>query len=90
VAPDGRRAYRTELGAGSEVFNGPWGVSVSSDITPRGLAHFSDSQLESIITTGVLPDGMKLKPPMPFAYYARMTPSDLDALIVFLRALPAR
>jgi len=90
MGPDRRRAYRTELGAGSQVFEGAWGSSVSADITPRGLGHFSDSQLESIITTGVLPDGARLKPPMPFAYYARMKPADLDALVAFLRTLPAR
>jgi mono/diheme cytochrome c family protein len=90
MGQDGRRAYRSALGAGSVEFDGPWGVSVSADITPRGLAHFSDAQLGSIITTGLLPSGMRLKPPMPYAYYARMTPSDLHALIAFLRALPAR
>lgn len=90
MGPNGRRAYASELGAGSQVFNGAWGVSVASDITPRGLGHFSDVQLKTIITTGMLPDGRALKPPMPFAYYARMKPADLEALIVFLRALPAR
>ena len=27
-------------------------------------------------------------PPMPYAYFARMTPDDLAALIAYLRTLP--
>ena len=27
-------------------------------------------------------------PPMPYAFLARMTPEDLDALILYLRSLP--
>lgn len=87
---NGRRAYRTELGVGGVAFEGPWGVSVSADITPRGLAAFTDSQLKAIITRGVLPDGTKLKPPMPFSYYAHIRRADLDALVAYLRSLPPR
>ena len=34
-------------------------------------------------------DGSHLKPPMGFHYYASMTPDDLDAVIAYLRTVPA-
>jgi hypothetical protein len=72
------------------VFNGPWGRSVATNITPKGLASYSDAALKTVITTGVRPDGSRLKPPMGTAYYARMPAADLDALVAYLRSLPPR
>jgi hypothetical protein len=37
-----------------------------------------------------VPDGSRLLPPMGTAYYARMTPADLNLLVGYLRSLPAR
>lgn len=79
-----------KLGAGGMVFNGPWGQSVASNITPTALERYSDAQLKTLITTGVRPDGSKLKPPMGTAYYARMNDPDLSALIAYLRSLPRK
>ncbi len=83
-APD----FRTNLGAGGMGFNGPWGRSIAPNITPTGLAAYSDGDLKKVITTGIRPDGSKLKPPMGVAYYARISELDLDALIAYLRSLP--
>ena len=86
----GAPQFATKLGAGGMAFHGPWGVSVAANITPTGLKGYSDTQLKTLISTGVRPDGSKLKPPMGVAYYANMTPADLDALVVYLRSLPPR
>jgi len=85
-APD----IENKLGAGGFTFTGPWGTSVSTNITPTGLARYSDVDLKKVITTGVRPDGSKLKPPMGTAYYARMRAEDLDAMVAYLRALPPK
>jgi hypothetical protein len=69
---------------------GPWGQSVSANITPTGLARYSDADLKKVITTGVRPDGSQLKPPMGIPYYAKLTPVDLDALVAYLRSLPPK
>jgi len=92
TTPDatGMPQFETKLGAGGMTFHGPWGVSVSANITPTGLKRYSDAQIKTIITTGVRPDGSKLKPPMGVAYYANMAPADLDALVTYLRSLPPR
>jgi mono/diheme cytochrome c family protein len=78
------------LGAGGMAFPGPWGRSVASNITPTGLARFTDAQLKAVITTGVRPDGSRLLPPMGIPYYARMTSADLDAMVAYLRTLPRK
>lgn len=90
--PDGNGVpdIANKLGAGGMVFRGPWGQSVSANITPTGLSRYSDAELKKIIRSGVRPDGSKLKPPMGVSYYARIDESDLDALVAWLRTLPPR
>jgi mono/diheme cytochrome c family protein len=77
----------TGLGGGGMQFNGPWGVSTAPAITAPALARYNDDALKKIITTGLRPDGSRLKPPMGTAYYARMTASDQDSLVRYLRTL---
>ena len=88
--PQGAPDLANKLGAGGFSFTGPWGVSVSTNITPTGLAKYSDADLKRVITTGVRADGSRLKPPMGTSYYAKMHAADLDALIAYLRSLPPR
>jgi mono/diheme cytochrome c family protein len=88
--PQGAPDLANQLGAGGMVFTGPWGTSVASNLTPKGLAGYTDAALKKVITTGVRPDGSKLKPPMGTAYYARMSAPDLDAVVAYLRSLPPK
>lgn len=78
------------LGAGGLEFHGPWGVSVSANLTSHedGIRHWSDEELIQMITTGTRPDGTRMLPPMGFHYYANMKPDDLKAIIAYLRTLP--
>ena len=59
-------------------------------IMARHTMGYTDAQLKAVITTGVRPDGSRLKPPMGTAYYANMSAGDLDALVAYLRSLPAK
>jgi mono/diheme cytochrome c family protein len=81
----------TDLGRGGFEFHGPWGTSVASNLTngPDGLAGYSDEEIKGMITTGLRPDGSPMMPPMPYGYLAKMTPEDLDAVVLYLRSLPA-
>jgi mono/diheme cytochrome c family protein len=88
--PQGAPDLQNKLGAGGLVFNGPWGASVAANITPTGIGKYSDAELKKVVTTGVRPDGSRLKPPMGTAYYAHMTTADLDALVAYLRTLPPK
>jgi len=80
-------------GKGGRTFKGPWGESVSPNITADpavGIGQWSDDEIKRAITQGIARDGHKLKPPMAYAAYASMTAQDLDAIVAFLRPLPPR
>jgi mono/diheme cytochrome c family protein len=84
-----RPGEATRLGAGGKEFHGPWGISVSADLTPSGLGDWSEAEIERAIRTGISRDGHKLFPPMPFAAYRNMAADDMVALVAYLRSLPA-
>jgi mono/diheme cytochrome c family protein len=89
----GARDFKTKLGTGGFEFPGPWGVSVSRNITSsktKGVGSWTDAEIKRAITTGVSKDGSKLKPPMGFGYYAHMTDADLNDVIAWLRTVPAK
>lgn len=91
-APGGHD-YASAAGKGGKLFKGPWGQVISANITSDpadGLGKWSDDEIRSAITEGVSRDGRKLKPPMGYASYAKMTRQDQDAIVAFLRTLPPR
>ena len=64
--------------------------SVSRNITPdpeQGIGKWSDDDIKQAITSAVQPDGTKLAGPMPYDWYAKMTPGDLDAIVAFMRTI---
>jgi mono/diheme cytochrome c family protein len=80
----------SRAGVGGEKFPGPWGVSVSRNITPHktdGIGAWSDAEIKRAVTKGISKDGSKLAPPMPYHNYAGMTSGDLDAVVAYLRTL---
>jgi mono/diheme cytochrome c family protein len=81
-------AANSPVGGGGVPFYGPWGVSVSANITPEGIGDWTDAEVERAIRTGVAKDGRKLLPPMPFAIYEGIKPGDMTAIIAYLRSLP--
>ena len=88
----GVRQWGTRLGAGGFEFPGPWGVSVSRNITSsktKGIGAWTDEEIKRAIATGVDRQGNKLKPPMGFQYYSTVSADDLDALVAYLRTVPA-
>jgi len=85
--------FGKSLGKGGREFKGPWGVAVSRNITSsktKGIGDWSDADIKRAITQGVRRDGSKLKPPMGYPYYAKMTDGDVDAVVAYLRTLPAQ
>lgn len=81
------------MGTGGQEFPGPWGTSVSPNITPhleKGIGAWSDAEIKRAITQGISRNGYELRPPMAFAYYANITDQDLNRLISWLRSLPPR
>lgn len=92
--------FDTALGAGGRPFLPAfikglpegWKGSVSRNITShpeQGLRGWSDAQIKRAITQGIGPDGRKLREPMAYAWYAGIRDEDLDAVVAYLRSLPA-
>lgn len=68
----------------------PHGMVVSRNITPdpdSGIGKWTDAQIAHAIVTGVRPDGTTLARTMPFDWYARMQPADIDDIIAYLRTV---
>jgi mono/diheme cytochrome c family protein len=89
----GQHDWTADLARGGQEFPGPWGVSTSRNITSskaKGIGEWTDAEIKRAITTGIDKDGNKLKGPMGYQYYAHMTDADLDAVIAWVRTLPAK
>jgi mono/diheme cytochrome c family protein len=99
AAPRGVSDYVNGLGKGGRSFlpsqvkglPSTWEGSTARNITsdPKfGLGDWSDSEIKRAITQGISRDGHQLKPPMAFAWYAKMSDQDVDALVAWLRTVP--
>ena len=92
MGPRGRD-FEASYGKGGFEFAGPWGKSVSRNITShkeKGIGAWSDAEIKRAITEGVSRDGSRLKPPMGYAFYKNMTETDLDAIVAYLRTVPPK
>ena len=72
------------FGFGAEPF-----VLYARNITPSGVGTWTDGELLRAVTMGVSRDGTPLFPLMPYPRYARMSRDDVEAIIAYLRTLPA-
>lgn len=80
--------------SGSEVaFEIPgMGAFAGPNLTPdkaTGLGAWSDAEIDTVMRTGVRPDGRTLAPSMPWRSFASMSAEDMAAIIAYLRSLPA-
>ena len=60
------RCTAVGLGTGGQTFRGPWGESLSRNITQhkeKGIGTWSDAEIKRAITQGIRQDGSRLKPP---------------------------
>ncbi len=86
----------SRTGAGGFVFNKPFDLplaAVAANITPhpeQGIGNWTDDEIKTAITKGISRDGRKLAPVMAFPYYRNVSDEDLDALIAYLRSIPAQ
>ncbi len=72
-------------------------TGTSPNITPdreTGIGSWSDDEIKRAITQGVRPDhgplaGKPLGAPMAVNFYKVLTPADLEALVAYLRSVPA-
>jgi len=92
MGPRGRD-FASKLGTGGFEFSGPWGVSVSRNITSskeKGIGGWTNEEIKRAITQGISRDGSKLKPPMGYHYYSTVSTDDLDAIVAYLRTVATK
>lgn len=100
-AKDGRTLYEQALGQGGKRYApqmvtgypADWPGAVARNITSHpvaGLGQWTDQEIKRAITQGVSRDGRMLQPPMGFHWYAGLSTQDLDAIVAWLRTVPAR
>ncbi len=78
--------------SGGRTFDlGPLGVLVTMNLTPdeTGLGDWTDAEIEAAIRVGVNKDGRRLFPLMPYANFFSWPESDMRAIIMYLRSIPA-
>lgn len=78
--------------AGNFVITEPLFSAYAPNITPdpeTGIGEWTDEELERAIREGIRPDGSVMGPPMAFAYYREISSADMDAIIAYLRSVPA-
>lgn len=62
------------------------GTIYSTNITPdkaHGIGNYSEQQFSDAVRKGVLPDGTRLYPAMPYPAYAKITDADMHALYTY-------
>lgn len=81
-----------QLSGGFQTFDEPWFKVKGANLTPdpeTGLGRWSDADIKRALLDGKRPNGSPIAPIMPFALYRSMTPRDLDAIVAYLRSVPA-
>ncbi|GLQ53849.1 c-type cytochrome [Devosia nitrariae] len=68
------------------------GMFLGPNLTPdeaTGLGGWSDEEVATALTTGKRPDDRVLAPIMPYHAYSQLTDEDVQAIVEFLRSIPA-
>jgi mono/diheme cytochrome c family protein len=75
---------------GGPIPGAPPEMPPAANLTPTGIGHYSDAELETILRTGKRPDGTAINDFMPWMATALMSPTDMRATIKFLRTVTPR
>ncbi|MFT3695936.1 MAG: c-type cytochrome [Kofleriaceae bacterium] len=68
---------------------GTWRSPNITQDTRSGIGTWTDVEIAAAIREGVRPDGTQLYPVMPYLDFNRMTDADTNALVAYLRTVPA-
>lgn len=91
--PDGRHDHAKWNGKGGYVFKSPKGSVTTKNITSHktaGVGAWTDAELKRALTAGVDRTGRPFAQQMQRQFYfAKMTDQDLDAIVAWVRTIPA-
>lgn len=78
--------------AGGTALPGPGFTAFASNITPdpdTGIGRWTDTQIIRAIREGRRPDDSVIGPPMPIHFYRQISDRDAQAMVAYLRSVPA-
>lgn len=78
--------------SGGRKYEGPFGTVYATNITPdakTGVGSWTDEQIITAIRLGRRPNGERLVPVHPYTVFNGMAAEDLQALVAYMRTLPA-
>lgn len=78
------------FGMGGDLFDQKFGFPgayTAKNITPAGIANWTDGELFRVITTGVNKEGKAMFPVMPYTYYGQMDEEDIKCIIAYIRTI---
>jgi mono/diheme cytochrome c family protein len=91
--PDGTQDFKAGLGKGGHEMKGPFGSVIVRNISSHptaGIGQWTDDEIKRALAQGVGRDGRAFKLPMArHVYYSRMTEQDLNAVVAWVRTIPA-
>lgn len=91
--PDGKAGYANWNGRGGYVFKSPKGSVTTKNITSHktaGIGAWTDAELKRALTEGVDRNGKPFAPQMQRQmFFSKMTSQDLDAMVAWIRTIPA-
>jgi hypothetical protein len=88
----GELVIQKRFAGGSQVWDTPAYTVRGTNVTPdaaTGIGRWTTEQIKRSLIEGVRPTGVPLSPQMPFPFYKIMTQRDLDALVAYMKSLPA-
>ena len=93
VDQDKRMLPGMRLAGGLLMRINPFGDFPTGNLTSdkaTGLGNWTNDEIKRVITKGILRDGSRLLPfPMDYGSFSTLTPEDLDAIVAYLRTVPA-
>jgi mono/diheme cytochrome c family protein len=81
-----------QLSGGPQTWDEPTFKVKGANITPdkeTGIGSWSDADIKKAMLQGVRPNGTPIAPIMPFNFYKIFLPADLDAVVAYLKSVPA-
>ena len=75
--------------SGGKIFGGPEDPP-AANLTPTGIGEWSDADFLRAFREGKRPNGTAIHPFMPWKSMGRMTDSELRAIYLYLKTVPAR
>jgi mono/diheme cytochrome c family protein len=90
--PGGVFAMDKQLSGGPQEWDTPAFKVKGANITPdreTGIGSWTDAEIKRAMVEGVRPNGTQIAPIMPYGFYKVFSTADLDAVVAYLRSVPA-